>query len=104
MSQPTNYDGTSSQSKEIPFARQVVTIRPITRLKIKEKPFAFLPLMTEVGFFCKKKSENIKKMKKKEIVLTPDRGKKGFKCRNKETNEKFVQADLIVCLATLSSL
>jgi hypothetical protein len=103
MSQPTNYDVSSSQSKEIPFARQVVTIRPITRLKIKEKPFAFLPLMTEVGFFCKKKSENIKK-EKKGIVLTPDRGKKGFKCRNKETNEKFVQADLIVCLATLSSL
>jgi hypothetical protein len=65
MSQLTNNDGTSSQSKEIPFVRQVVTIRPITRLKIKEKPFAFLPLMTEVGFFCKKKSENIKKNEKK---------------------------------------
>jgi hypothetical protein len=64
MSQPTNYDGTSSQSKEIPFARQVVTIRPITRLKIKEKPFAFLSLMTEV-FFSAKKSENIKNEKKK---------------------------------------
>jgi hypothetical protein len=41
MSQLTNNDGTSSQSKEIPFARQVVTIRPITRLKIKRKPFCF---------------------------------------------------------------
>jgi hypothetical protein len=69
MSQLTNNDSTSSQSKESPFARQVVTIRPITRLKIKEKPFAFLPLtlMTEVVFSAKKNLKTQKKKKKKKL-------------------------------------
>ncbi len=65
MSQPTNYDATSSQSTEIPFARQVVTIRPVTRLKIKEKPFCFFAFDDRSFFSCKKIWKHNKKRKKR---------------------------------------